>query len=248
MPLLKACLNGDRSRRDHGAVPVTATELAAEAFAAAAAGATAVHVHPRGVDEAESLAWADVEQAVAAIRDRCPGLAVGVSTREEICPDLRARLQLLSAWSGPDAGPDFASVNWHEPAAAGVAEALAGRGIGVEAGLFSPLAARDFAASGWPARVVRVLVEALPGISPGADGVSAAGATLAELGDLVDQVEVVVHGEQDWSWPVLGWADSAGYGIRVGFEDVLVGPGGEPVFSNGELVDLARRARRRSAP
>lgn len=234
-PTLKACLNGDRSRADHPAVPVTPEELAAAAYDAAAAGAVAVHFHPRGPDGKESLAWSDVRPAVVAVRDRCPGLPLGVATREEIVPDLARRLTLLDEW---EAEPDFASVNWHEEGAEQVADRLVERGIGIEAGLFTPAAARKLLT--WRGPVVRVLVEALPGISPGADGVGAAQAILAELpGDF----ELVVHGENDWAWPVLEWARANGYGLRAGLEDMLAGPGGEAVAGNAELVAYMRGKR-----
>jgi uncharacterized protein (DUF849 family) len=77
---LKVCLNGGRSRADHPAVPLSPAELAASAEAAVAAGAEAVHVHPRNADGIESLAAAEIGAAVAAIRQACPGIAVGVST------------------------------------------------------------------------------------------------------------------------------------------------------------------------
>lgn len=133
-PTLKACLNGDRLRADHPAVPVTPEELATAAYDAAAAGAVAVHFHPRGADGKESLAWSDVRPAVVAVRERCPGLALGVATRQEIVPDLESRLKLLSEW---EPVPDFASVNWHEDGAERVADLLVERGIGIEAGLFT---------------------------------------------------------------------------------------------------------------
>jgi uncharacterized protein (DUF849 family) len=53
--LLKACLNGARSRTDHPRCPVTPAELAAEAVDAVAAGAGAVHAHPRNQDGRESV-------------------------------------------------------------------------------------------------------------------------------------------------------------------------------------------------
>jgi uncharacterized protein (DUF849 family) len=234
-PTLKACLNGDRSRADHPGVPVTPGELADAAFDAAAAGVVAAHFHPRGSDGNESLAWSDVQPAVAAVRARCPGLALGVAAREEIVPDLAARLAQLGDW---EAGPDFASVNWHEDGAEQVAGLLVKRGIGIEAGLFTPAAARKFLTWGGP--VVRVLVEVLPGISPGVDGVAAAQATLAVL---PDSYELVVHGENEWAWPVLEWARGKGYGLRAGLEDMLAGPGGEPVAGNTELVNFMRGQR-----
>ena len=189
-----------------------------------------MHFHPRGADGRESLLWTDVEPAVAAVRARCPGLPLGVATREEIVPELAARLAVLRDWA---AGPDFASVNFHEDGAEQVAELLIERGIGIEAGLFTPEAARKFVS--WSGPVVRVLVEALPGISPGATGIEAARATLAELPDRFD---LVVHGENEWAWPVLRWARAQGYGLRAGLEDMLTGPSGEPVTGNAELVTL----------
>ncbi|WBQ03588.1 3-keto-5-aminohexanoate cleavage protein [Kribbella sp. CA-293567] len=234
--VLKACLNGDRSRADHPGVPITPAELAQSAYDAALAGAVAVHFHPRGADGRESLRWSDVEPAVSAVRARCPELALGVATREEIEPELDQRLALLSGWS---AGPDFASVNWHEEGAEQVAGLLIERGIGIEAGLFTPDAARKFLT--WSGPVVRVLVEALPGISPGADGVAAASAVLEVL---PGGFELVVHGENEWAWPVLEWARSKRHGLRAGLEDMLTGPSGETVAGNGELVAWAKGSAR----
>ncbi|GAB3881798.1 hypothetical protein GCM10029964_038490 [Kibdelosporangium lantanae] len=44
--MIKACLNGSRTRDEHPAVPYTPDELVAEAVESVAAGASAVHVHP----------------------------------------------------------------------------------------------------------------------------------------------------------------------------------------------------------
>ncbi len=228
MVMVKVCLNGDRSRADHPGVPVTPAELAREAAVAVQAGAQAIHLHPRGADEKESLRWDDIRVAVEAVRDRCPGVPVGVSTREGIVPDLWQRLELLAQW---DRGPDFASVNFHEEGAVQIADLLIERGIEIEAGLFTPAAAADYVAWGGP--FTRVLVEAIPGISPGADGVTAAQATLAVLPTAAD---VLVHGENEWAWPVLRWASSHGYGVRLGFEDMLTGPDGQQVQSNADLL------------
>jgi len=51
--LIKACLNGGRTRAEHPSVPQTPAELAAEAAAAFRAGAGAIHVHPRDPSGAE---------------------------------------------------------------------------------------------------------------------------------------------------------------------------------------------------
>jgi uncharacterized protein (DUF849 family) len=100
----------------------------------------------------------------------------------------------------------------------------------VEAGLFTPAAAEKYVA--WAGPVTRVLVEALPGISPGPNGIAAAQATLAVL----PTTDVLVHGENEWAWPVLRWATKQGYDVRIGFEDVLTGPEGQAVRSNADLL------------
>lgn len=248
MTTLKACLNGDRRQSQHPAVPVTPDELAAEAAAAQAAGATVVHLHPRAANGTESLDWSDIQPAIAAVRARCPGLVVGVSTRQEIQPDLETRRALLAAWSGPPEGPGLASVNWHEEGAEVIAATLAECGVGIEAGLFTADAARKLASTGLPDGLVRILVEAIPGVSPGNDGIEAARAILAELPGLQSGVDVVVHGEAQWAWPVLPWAHDSGFGIRAGFEDMLTGALGEEVHSNADLIRDARLLTRWQLP
>jgi uncharacterized protein (DUF849 family) len=225
--MLKACLNGDRTRADHPAVPITPDELGRAAAGAVAAGADALHIHPRGTDGLETLVYADTHAALVAVRRDCPGVPVGVSTREGIVPDLDERLRLIASW---EPGPDFASVNFHEEGAETVADLLVERGIGVEAGLFTPDAARKYVA--WAVPVTRVLVEAIPGISPGKDGVAAAQAVLDQL----PTGQVLVHGENEWAWPVLRWAQGRGYDLRVGLEDILTGPDGQVVASNADLL------------
>lgn len=224
--MIKACLNGDRTRADHPGVPLTPDDLGCAAAAAVAAGADALHIHPRGANGLETLEYADVHAALAAVRRNCPDVPVGVSTREGIVPDLEERLRLLATWEQAD----FASVNFHEEGAERVADLLLAKGISVEAGLFTPDAARKYLAWGGP--VVRVLVEAIPGISPGPDGISAARAVL----DLLPPDGALVHGENEWAWPVLRWAQSHGYDVRAGLEDMLTGAEGQPVQSNADVL------------
>ncbi len=119
--LVKACLNGGRRRAEHAAVPVTAEELAADARAVVAAGAAALHVHPRTADGHETLDAAACGAALAAIRDACPGVPVGLSTGAWMAPDPRARLGLIDAWT---VLPDFVSVNLSESGVADLCAAL----------------------------------------------------------------------------------------------------------------------------
>jgi uncharacterized protein (DUF849 family) len=166
--VIKACLNGDRTRRSHRRVPLTPGELARAAADAVAAGAFLVHVHPRDEAGRETLAARHVVDAVVAIRAATPGLRVSVSTRDGIVDSPARKLAAVSDWPSPDlGGPDCASVNWHEDGALEVADSLRESRIGVEAGIWTPDAARRFAATSWPRRVERVLVEAIPGVTPG---------------------------------------------------------------------------------
>lgn len=237
--MIKACLNGDRHPRSHPRLPVTPAQLAAAALAAAEAGASMVHVHPRDERGLESLVSAHIVEAVRAIRAEAPGVPISVSTRAGIEPNVRTRLSLVSEWPSPDdGGPDCASVNWHEDGAVEVARLLRARGIGVEAGLWTPRSATAFVSTNWPWQVDRVLVEVIPGTTPGSDGGWAAERILAAMGMV--PAHVVVHGEQAWAWPVLRWAQAAGYSVRIGLEDTLCLPTGREAYDNAELVAAAR--------
>ena len=78
--LIKACLNGGRTRDEHPYVPQTPTELATEAAAAVRAGAGAVHLHPRDLSGAETLDAEAVLATAAAVRAAVPATPVGVTT------------------------------------------------------------------------------------------------------------------------------------------------------------------------
>ena len=109
--LIKAAINGSRTRAEHPAIPVTPEQEAREATLAVAAGAGAIHVHVRNAVERESLAPEDVARTLEAIRASCPSVPIGISTGAWIVPDTGRRLALVRAW---EVLPDFASVNVHE--------------------------------------------------------------------------------------------------------------------------------------
>lgn len=238
--MIAACLNGSRAPGSHPRLPLTPTDLAEATVAVAAEGAAMVHVHPRDGRGHETLDAHAVAAAVAAIRERAPGIRVSVTTRDGIAATSREKLALVSTWSTPElGGPDCATVNWHEDGAAELARTLLTKGIGVEAGITTAHAASRFVATHWPWQVERVLVELVPGQSRGSDGRWAAERVLAALGRLPAQL--LVHGERAWTWSVLRWAQAAGYSTRIGLEDTLVLPDGREARDNAELVAAARR-------
>src|SRR5579859_5132040 len=76
--MLQACLNGNRDKAFHPALPCTADELARDAKEAVAEGAEALHVHPRDGAGRESVHPDDIAAALRAIRASVPGIPVGV--------------------------------------------------------------------------------------------------------------------------------------------------------------------------
>jgi uncharacterized protein (DUF849 family) len=235
---LKACLNGGRTREEHPAVPVTPAELARAAAQAVAAGAEAVHLHPRGVDGAESLEAADIGAAVAAVRAAGPGTPVGVSTGLWITGgDAGRRHATVAQWARlpPAQRPAFASVNVGEQGFAELAALLGGTGIAVEAGVWSPADAERLA--GVP--VGRVLIEVLH--ASAADAVAAAEEILARLDARGVTAPRLLHGEQQACWPLIGHAGRLGLPTRIGLEDTLVTDDGRVATDNAELVRRAAR-------
>jgi uncharacterized protein (DUF849 family) len=218
--VLKACLNGGVSRAEHPAVPITAAELAADAFEVRAAGADAVHVHPRDHHGRESLDPAVIADAVQAIREACPGLPVGVSTGAWIDDNRIARIE---RWTTV---PDFASVNAHEDGALETARVLRDHGVQVEAGIWTPAAAHIYATT-WDTPVLRILVEIMD------DG--------HELELIMSRIEgeILLHAEGPAVWPILREATKRRLSTRIGLEDTKLLPDASPAPDNATLVEAA---------
>jgi uncharacterized protein (DUF849 family) len=223
---VKACLNGDRTRAEHPAVPQTPAELAADAIAVRNAGAFAVHVHPRDARGAQTMKAAACDAAVAAIRAAVRGLPIGLSTSETIDPDPFARAAAVTSWRQR---PDFVSVNLCELGWAGIVRAALHAGIGVEAGLATRADVEALAASPFTHQVLRALVE----VQGGAEQARA----LAEL--IPDGIAQLWHGYGERTWDVVAAGAAAGCDVRVGLEDVLMLPDGQLAESNAQLVAAA---------
>jgi uncharacterized protein (DUF849 family) len=231
--LLQAALNGPRSRADHPAVPLSADELARDAALCVAAGAGAIHLHPRDADGRERLDASVVDDVAARVRAAC-GVPVGVSTGAWIEPDLARRLDLVRAWRAAD----YASVNVSEDGSEDVMAALLDAGVGIEAGVWSVEDAERLAASGLGDRVTRILVE--PVDVPATGGVAVVEEIHAALDRLGLTAPRLEHGDGEATWVLIEDAVRRGFDTRVGMEDTLHGPGGEPTAGNAALVRAAR--------
>lgn len=230
--LLKACINGARSRGEHSALPLTVAEAARDAADCVAAGAGAIHLHPRDKDGLETLDPATVDAAVEAVRDAA-GVPVGVSTGAWIEGDLTSRVACVHRWGEPD----FASVNLAEDGALEVMAALVDRGIEIEAGIFSPDDAERLTSGGMADDVLRVLIEPEP-VEP-AEALATARAIVAVLDQASVMPERLAHGAGVATWSVLEWAAASGLDLRIGLEDTLVMADGSPAESNAALVAAA---------
>lgn len=246
---VEACLNGSRRRDEHPAVPVTPAELAREAARAVVAGAEAVHLHPRGATGAESLAAGDIGVAVTAVREMCPNTPVGVSTSLSITGgDVAARWTAVASWAGlpPDERPDFASVNIGEPGAGGLLKILAAAGVAAEAGVWTVEDARAMATAGPAIGWLRVLVEVID--VPAVGAVAATDGILRQLDRSGTDAPRLLHGENATCWPLVRHAGRLGLPTRIGLEDTLTGPDGQPVSGNAELTRLALAEWNAAAP
>src|SRR5256885_14329847 len=105
--MIKAALNGGRTRTEHPAIPITPEELAQSAKESIAAGAACIHFHVRGADGKESLTPHDVDKAVTAMRAAIPAndVGIGISTGAWILRNTALRYELISQWTTL---PDFA--------------------------------------------------------------------------------------------------------------------------------------------
>ncbi|WP_327716127.1 3-keto-5-aminohexanoate cleavage protein [Streptomyces sp. NBC_00490] len=228
--MVQVCLNGSRGAADGAVVPLSPQALADSAAAAVAAGATDIHVHPKSPCGDDTLSPRVLAATLDAIRARV-SVPVGVTTGAWTEPDPARRLERVRDWT---VLPDHASVNWHEPGAEELAAALIERGVGVEAGIWSGTdAASRFAVSPLGPRVLRVLAEVTDGSPQTAE--DTARALLAEVGAAHGR-PVLLHGEDGGAWPVLRLAGRLRLATRIGLEDTLVLPDGEPASSNAQLV------------
>ncbi len=237
--LIKAAINGGRTKAEHSSVPVYPDELASAVIECLKIGADAIHLHVRSSSGEESLYAEDFARTLVAVRSASPNALIGVSTGAWILPDPIKRLQAVAAW---EVLPDFASVNFNEEGATELSRLLLSRGINVEAGLSSSDGAEVLIKSGLAARCIRVLLE------PQDQEMARALETVSKIETILEtgKVEVprVLHGTEATSWPIMDEAIIRGYGVRIGLEDTLTLPDGSKARDNVELVvEAVRRAR-----
>ena len=228
---LQAALNGDRV---HPAVPRTPDAIAADTAAAVAAGAQSVHVHVFDDEGRQTLDAGHVARVLAAVRAVCPHTPISLTTSADVEADPARRYRAVAAWSEL---PDLVTANQGEDGIGDLCELLAGRGVGIEAGLLSFGDAQAFVASGAARWCVRVMVEPLDADPDAAVAHAEAIENLVTAAGI--ELEQVHHGDGIASWSVNRRAIPLGHGIRTGLEDTPVLPDGGQARDNVECVAAA---------
>ncbi|MGB0928618.1 MAG: 3-keto-5-aminohexanoate cleavage protein [Pikeienuella sp.] len=234
--MLQACLNGARTYTAHPALPLTAAEVAADAISVRHSGATALHIHPRGANGAESLEAADVAATLNAVRRATPAMPVGIATGAWIEPNVERRLACLRSWTTL---PDYASVNISEQGSFDVMNTLLHIGVGIEAGIWNEVDAERFVTYPHRHSVLRVLIETQA--DNGADATATYHAVRQTLKAAGVTAPLLLHGEGGSVWPMIHLAHAEGLDTRVGLEDGLHLPDGTLATDNAAVVTAAHR-------
>jgi uncharacterized protein (DUF849 family) len=227
--IVNAALTGMVPRRATAPhVPLTAEEIVADAAACHAAGATILHLHARDADENPTWHREAYEEFIPAIRERCPGVVVCVTTSGRNFPELRQRADVLDL-SG-DAAPDMASLtlgslNFRNGASVtslemvhALAERMAERGIKPELEVF------DLGMASYASVLLdRGLAQAPLYANVLLGNVNTSPARARALSMLVDELPEgtvwAAAGIGDFQLPANGLAIFMGGHVRVGLED-----------------------------
>jgi len=236
MTLIKAAVNGGRTRTEAPGVPLTPAEIAADASTALDAGAAVVHAHVRTLGGGQSIEPSLVGALVRAVHDAHPGAIVGTTTGLWTCSGHAERMRLIAAWPA-DALPDFASVAFCEDGAAEAASLVIARGMVLESAVWSMSDVPALLASPTVHDNVRILIE--PEDEDPAEAVAHARAMAAAVREAGVTAPILYHGYDATAWPLVRAAFEDGAEIRVGFEDMVTLPDGTPAPDTASMVEAA---------
>jgi uncharacterized protein (DUF849 family) len=162
---------------------------------------------------------------------------LGLTTGAWIVPGRTARIAMIREWEGVDC----ATVNLSEAGFEQLMSAMLEVGIGIDVGLWAPVEMDSLLRSGLLPRVQRVSIELDPGEPYFLEGDPS---DLAQqVNDLLDDAGStcprLMHGMNDWTWPLVEDAFRRGHDTRVGFEDSVLLPNGTKADNNAQLVEAA---------
>ncbi len=225
--IINAALTGMVPRRaDNPHVPLTESEIVADAVRVVNAGASILHLHVRNADESPSSELAPNASLFRAVRAACPGVIISGSTSGRTVSEIDKRAAVL------DAAPDMASLTLgsmnfptqasvNAPATIrGLAQRMRERGIMPELELFD-LGMADYAC--YLVERGEVLLPGYANILLGSLGT--AGASAFNLATIVralpPRVTWAAAGIGRYQWSMNSMAIAMGGHVRVGLEDNL---------------------------
>ena len=225
--IINAALTGMVPRRaDNPHVPLTESEIVADAVRVVNAGASILHLHVRNDDESPSSELAPNASLFKAVRAACPGVIISGSTSGRTVGEIDKRAAVL------DATPDMASLTLgsmnfptqasvNAPATIrGLAQRMRERGIMPELELFD-LGMADYAC--YLVERGEVLLPGYANILLGSLGTASASAfNLATIvRALPPRITWAAAGIGRYQWSMNSMAIAMGGHVRVGLEDNL---------------------------
>jgi 3-keto-5-aminohexanoate cleavage enzyme len=225
--IINAALTGMVPRRaDNPHVPLTESEIVADAVRVVNAGASILHLHVRNADESPSSELAPNASLFKAVRAACPGVIISGSTSGRTVGEIDKRAAVL------DATPDMASLTLgsmnfptqasvNAPATIrGLAQRMRERGIMPELELFD-LGMADYAC--YLVERGEVLLPGYANILLGSLGTASASAfNLATIvRALAPRITWAAAGIGRYQWSMNSMAIAMGGHVRVGLEDNL---------------------------
>lgn len=235
--LLKAAINGGRPSSEHSDVPRTTEELVSASIAAIAAGADVVHAHVHTADGEQTIAPEAIGTWVRAMRAADPSVVIGTTTGLWTVTSHEERMAHVAAWPA-DALPDFASVAFCEEGAAEAASLVIERGMILESAVWSWADVPALLASPTLHQNVRVLIE--PEVEDPDEAVTMCREIAAELRAKGVTAPILYHGYDETVWPIVEAAIADGCETRIGFEDGVLLPNGDPARNNDVLIAAVR--------
>ncbi|MFC0318242.1 MULTISPECIES: 3-keto-5-aminohexanoate cleavage protein [Olivibacter] len=233
-PIIKAAINGSRTKLDSPNIPTSKEEILEEAKRSVIAGAKQIHFHVRDDNGRETLDGKFVAEQISLVRQHLLNIPVGISTGSWIEPDFELRKNLINGWT---IFPDFVSVNFSEDNCEQVVKMLLDKGVSIEAGISNVTDAKKLINSGLHKYCFRILIEpqehALSGALENLYAIEKA------ILPVVFEQEILLHGLNETCWPLIEKAFERNYSTRVGFEDTLYIDETTKAETNAELIKKA---------
>jgi len=229
-----------RSKADHPALPVTVQEIADTAVTCFDAGADMLHLHVRRSDGRHSLDVGQYREAIAAVAETAPNLAIQITTEAAEIYDVPDQLACLRQLAPRAASVSVREMARDEATAKRLYVHAAEAGTDIQHILYSAddiALLRTWTETGIVPKSMRSVLFVLGQYIPPVAG---------RPSDLLPFLSAAEKLDLSWSICAFGRNElacaraalQAGGNVRVGFENNTRLPDGRPARDNAELVAL----------